>query len=385
MPGGFCSSGILIYFTSEYTHYTTMINKLSSFIALLIMFLTPVRAHESKEIQKLLNKLDLVLNNHQTYLDKKMAQINSHKENLSKSKSSEELLNCYKSLYTEYIKFNIDSAQHYAFLIRDLTKKLNKPYQYNKSRLCIAGIYTAKGFYTDAINTLNEIDTLTDKNVDMGDYYNRWLFLSRDLSKYAYSKEDQEKYHLAANLFLEKILSCTSEKRDLHITTKAEVLLNEKKYEEARAYFEHYYLKPKNKAPRAGLSYRFAQIFEKMQDTTNWKKYLIIASIKDLEIENREYISLYDLAQLLYGQGDIERANRYIQRTMTDAVYCNFNTRILQTSNSMSFINQAFIAESKQKESLLRSKLFITIFSSFIILLISIYVFYQKEKIRKAS
>jgi hypothetical protein len=60
-----------------------------------------------------------------------------------------------------------------------------------------------------------------------------------------------------------------------------------------------------------------------MKDRDNEKKWLTISAINDIESANKEYISLRNLAYLLYEDGDIDRSYRYISRSLEYALFCN--------------------------------------------------------------
>ena len=56
----------------------------------------------------------------------------------------------------------------------------------------------------------------------------------------------------------------------------------------------------------------------------------------------REYASLQRLAWVLYRQGDIERAYRYLRCSMEDAVACNARLRFLEVTEVFPIVNDAY-------------------------------------------
>lgn len=61
----------------------------------------------------------------------------------------------------------------------------------------------------------------------------------------------------------------------------------------------------------------------------------------------KEYISLRRLATLLYEEGDVKRAYRYMRKSMEDATFCNARLRIIEISDALPIIDKAY--ESMQK------------------------------------
>ena len=49
------------------------------------------------------------------------------------------------------------------------------------------------------------------------------------------------------------------------------------------------------------------------------KRYLIASSISDIQCAVKEYLSLRRLAEILYEEGDINRAHKYIMQCLADA------------------------------------------------------------------
>ena len=56
-----------------------------------------------------------------------------------------------------------------------------------------------------------------------------------------------------------------------------------------------------------------------------------------------EYFSLYNLALRLFERNDLERASRYMQRTLDDALACKSGARIPLTSSAATAINRAVV------------------------------------------
>ncbi len=60
--------------------------------------------------------------------------------------------------------------------------------------------------------------------------------------------------------------------------------------------------------------------------------YLALTAITDLKSSIREYASLQKLAQLMYEVGDLDRAYKYLNCSMEDAVACNARLRFIEVT-----------------------------------------------------
>ena len=64
------------------------------------------------------------------------------------------------------------------------------------------------------------------------------------------------------------------------------------------------------------VAFDLSTAYEGLGDTEQQMYYLAKSAIVDLKLSIKEYIALHKLAYLLYQQGDIERAYKYLNRSM---------------------------------------------------------------------
>lgn len=95
------------------------------------------------------------------------------------------------------------------------------------------------------------------------------------------------------------------------------------------------------------VAFSISDIYRQINEVDKEKQYLIISAIADLKNNVKEYISLRRLATLLYEEGDVKRAYRYMRKSMEDATFCNARLRIIEISDALPIIDKAY--ESMQK------------------------------------
>lgn len=86
-------------------------------------------------------------------------------------------------------------------------------------------------------------------------------------------------------------------------------------------------------------------------DITNAKKYYAIAAECDMRLSAKTYNALYKLAQLLFKEGDIERANHYMRVTRKDALASNYSIRYQNVFMNEIEITNALLHEQKRKKT----------------------------------
>lgn len=96
---------------------------------------------------------------------------------------------------------------------------------------------------------------------------------------------------------------------------------------------------------------------------------MLISSIADLQASVREYVSLRQLAVLLFQEGDIENAHEFLQIAMDDAQKCNARLRILEINDIFPIVNAAFV--KKIQEQKMQQRVSIEIISLLVLFLLA--------------
>jgi len=166
---------------------------------------------------------------------------------------------------------------------------------------------------------------------------------------------------------------------------KSDQLIVNKKYDEALNLLQAYYPTiPKDNHDRAIIAYSISQAYHGKKERELEKKWLAISAIYDLRSDTKEYISLRSLAFILYEDGEIDRAYKYIKRSLDDALFCNARLRTIEISQMLPIIEKAYQLETKARQRQLTIFLIsISILSLF--LLIALFLLYrQMKKLTKA-
>jgi tetratricopeptide (TPR) repeat protein len=115
------------------------------------------------------------------------------------------------------------------------------------------------------------------------------------------------------------------------------------------------------------------------KDTEKEIYYLILTAIADLESSVREYASLQKLAHLMYEQGDIDRAYKYLSCSMEDAVACNARLRFIEVTEFFPIIDKAYKLK-EEKERVVSRTMLISVSLLSLFLLVAIFFLYRWMK-----
>lgn len=132
---------------------------------LLLSFLISVTSKAQKtefNIEEDLLRLDSVVANSANYDKQKLQDINNIKRSMEGFVTPTERYNFYKRLYDEYMKFDSDSAKHYASMCQKVASRANMHNYEVASILDRAYIFITCGELIDAQRILNTISTPID-------------------------------------------------------------------------------------------------------------------------------------------------------------------------------------------------------------------------------
>lgn len=109
-----------------------------------------------------------------------------------------------------------------------------------------------------------------------------------------------------------------------------------------------------------------SEIAEAKGDTLGNIYYLTLSAIADTRCATREVASLQELGHALYLRNDISRAHAYLTLALKNAVDCHVALRVLETSNSIPYIENAHLAEMDAS----RSRIYIIMVAMALLLLV---------------
>lgn len=137
-----------------------------------------------------------------------------------------------------------------------------------------------------------------------------------------------------------------------------------------------------NEAARA--YYQLSLLYKQKGDRENEERELIRSVIADEHSAVRQNRSLRLLAQLLYEQGDIKRAYRYIQVSSVDANFYNTRLRNSQVAEALPIIERDYQLERDRQERRLRIGILLISVLFVIILLFALYIRRKRRQLSVA-
>ena len=355
------------------------------FLTLLFALLFPIFLFGQNNFDSLLNDLDKTVADYQLYSNKKEIEINKFKGLLRYASTDFQKYAIYGELYSEYKSYQSDSALIYARKSFQIAEKLNDIQKINSARLNLASIMGTLGMYkeaTDILTTIN-IDTTPDLK---GSYFTVNSIVYGYMSDYAASSQEKEKYIVLTKKYRDSSLNFYPTQSSAYIMAKSSTLLDAKKYNETLHLLLNYFPNiDHNSDDRAVIAYIISQAYRAKKDHVQEKKWLTISAISDLQLAKKEYISLRSLAFLMYENGDIDHAYKYIKRSLEDALFCNARLRTYEISKMLPIINEAYQKQNETNRLQLTLFLISSSILSVFLLAVLFLLFMQMNKLSKAK
>lgn len=350
-----------------------------------IVILFPVFLFPQIEIDSLLDELDTTIVNSQYYHNKKETEINKLKGLLKYTSSNLQKYELYEKLYNEYKVYQSDSALNYARKSLKIAYTLNDLTKINSAKLNLASIMATLGMYKEATDILNKIDikaTPEIKNLFYG--ANSSIYLS--MSEYAASDQEKKRYILLTKQYRDSTFQSDPVHSKSYIITQSNRLFENGKYDETIRLLEGHFNKiDSSNADKAVIAYIISQAYQRKKNYEQEKKWLIISAISDLQLEKKEYISLRSLAFLMYQEGDVDRAYKYIKRSLEDALFCNARLRTYEISRMLPIINEAYQKQNDTNRKQLIVFLISASILSLFLMVVLFLLFKQMKKLSKAK
>ncbi|KAA6308881.1 hypothetical protein EZS27_039531, partial [termite gut metagenome] len=121
------------------------------------------------------------------------------------------------------------------------------------------------------------------------------------------------------------------------------------------------------------------------EGNTEAEKYsLALSAISDIHSAIKDHASLWMLAQILFNEGDIDRAYTYIRFSWSETAFYNARLRSLQTAGILSLIDKTYqIKIEKQNKKLQDSLIRISVLSLLLFAAL-VYIYLQMKKLSAA-
>lgn len=334
----------------------------------------------ARTLDRLMEELDEVIVNKDAYIGNKERRLSEMKAVVS-DLSGKELYDAYEVLYREYANYDVDSAFTYCRKMLSCSGNLGLPTEYETSLMNLADLYTATGMYLDAHDILCSRH-FSDRTM----YFHCLHSLYTGMMQNAAFEGDRDRYAELRIHARDSLLGNLSESSVDYVYAMSEKLSEQGESDAAIGLIMDCYEDSSiTERSRAIMDYSLAVAWQGQGDCERAKWYYVRSSIADLKTPVRDYKSLLELALLLYREGDLKRAFRYVMCATEDLQASNTRIRTMEFSPVITLISDSYQKELSSKTRLLYITLALLSVIVFMLIIASVLLYIQKIKTNAAK
>lgn len=256
----------------------------------------------------------------------------------------------YDNLFDEYYQYNLDSATFYARSKLEVARRIGSPALTFDAILDIADRYVLSGMYVEAQEFLSQIDSLQLPYELLPRYYHVYHAFYDGMAANAGDPLLRTEYRRLKGIY-QKLLYDKLGKNDIaRLYLQTDMLCDEGKAAET---LEHLMIRYETDQTtlheRAILAYLIATVHQQTGNNMEAIRYYAESAIHDLKTPVHEHRSLYELASLLYENGDLERAYRYVTCAGNDAMTVNALNNIHSINRVLPIISESYNTQMTRK------------------------------------
>lgn len=352
---------------------------------LLIVFIGISLAVRGSNVDSLIKELDEAIAKRPQYVLQKEKHLEELKEKLQNEKNPRNRFELLGELYTEYNFFNTDSVLMIVKERQKLAKELDDVVSNIHATLNWVEVLSTTGMFKEALDCMVSVDRENIPDFLLPYYYHLYRTIYGYMSDYAVDDTQKKYYDRLTDTYRDSILLVNDPKSSTHIVVLADKLNEAGEMDKAISLVEQSFLvNPHNfsEHEQAIITYTLSESYRLKGETEKQKEYLLQSAIADMTTATMEYVSLRNLAVILYQEDDIDRAYSYLKMCMEDASNSNTRLRMVEIQKIFPVINDVYQENKMAQQKNLKVMLHLISLLS-IVLICSL--FYLKRQMKKLA
>tara|TARA_B100000767_G_scaffold274888_1_gene309439 strand:+ start:342 stop:1898 length:1557 start_codon:yes stop_codon:yes gene_type:complete len=331
----------------------------------------------------LLIELEATMENHSIYDLQKEKRIKILLEKSNQTSDLKKLYKLYNEIYEAYEFYNFDNALKYIEENIQIAERLDDNLLLNQAKIKMGLLLVGSGRFKESVDVLKEIDRNALSESLINNYFIAHKEAFVGLAYNTVVKRSKLNYTELYKAYQDSLYT------RLKPNTLESLRLKEKQYRDSHNIAEALEINKQrlgniDKGSRefALVTFERSLLYEWNGEFEKQKEYLILSAISDIQASVKDNASMGILAMILFAEGDVDRAHRYINFSYDDAKFYSSQIRFVNIAKSMPLITKSYEQKNaKQKNKLQNSLLFISILAS----LLLIAIFYILKQIKNVS
>ena len=352
---------------------------------LLLLSCLNVTAAVSIDLEQEYRKLDEAIERTDQYVQERENRIRAYKTargNINNDRAQYELS---RNLYEEYRPYMSDSAIHYISRCIILAERMNDRIRADECRLLLAFQCIESGMYHEAMDVLNSIDEkrINDAN-NLRCYYGTFAHLYQELGYYCKVPSLQGKYYAKQDEYYQLIDTTGVSMNDDKALQMREIQRFAAGDGKGALHFSDLRLKQVKEGSHEYAIVAFYRYldYSLLGDSVQARYWVTQSALSDVKNAVMDQGAMWELANKLMSDGDLDRAYRYIHFAWQCASKFNTVKRNSQISPVLTAISDNYEASLKRANRLLGV---LAVVSSLLAVLFMMILFYSNSQRKKLA
>ncbi len=342
----------------------------------------PLHAADN-DCEQALQTLDELITHKTEYHQQKELRLDQLKQCLASAPDAATRYTLCNQIFHEYVHYQADSAFAYILRKEALLPQINYTEACREIAINRAQVLGVRGMYGEVRPLLDSLNTRA-MSAELRNYYYRTYYHYYDwISDFATYPSEKKKFQTYADLYRDSILLSEAPSIDRDII-HAEKYVAAGHSAEALDILKGLLDQHPTQRQLTYIYYTTSAAYESTNERQQCIYYLTQTAIEDLQLSIREYASLQKLAYLMYEEGDIERAYRYLDCSMTDAVACGATLRSFEVAHFFPIIDRTYRSQEQSRQQVYRTSLILVSTLLIILVAVILYLYYSKRALSRA-
>ena len=335
------------------------------FITIVLLILLPLCAKADNS--QLYQKLDAALAKRAHYVEVKEKSLHDIKQGAKYVTSDEDKLKLYEQLANGYKAYEYDSAMTYVKKGLVLAQKSNNTLYHKRFQLSQTSLLITRGFYAEAKEMLQKIETKEDDPRDYQfQYYHTLYGLYNNWSTYCENNNFSKSYDQLKVKYLKKAIELSPKKDAFYYYLLGESYYfsnNPNNNKTIQYYKKALSMEKPDSRLHAMTAFALSEVYKRTNNPELMEHYLLVAAISDITSATKENVALQDIALFIYKHKtrSLKKAQEYINISLEDAYAYNNRLRRIEISSKLQMITNAYTDDIKTTNRLLNIALLVII------------------------
>ncbi|MBL4561517.1 MAG: hypothetical protein JKX79_11105 [Labilibaculum sp.] len=287
-------------------------------------------------------------------------------------------------LTKEYEYFVYDSAFHYGNLALKTAYGLKDASNIAEAKSNISLILLLRGLYKETIDSIHTIDPMVLDQKKRIDFYSVAYRAYYDLSNSRWGYY-APKYREIGNSYVKKIVEEGDSDSFEYILALALKSQNSSASYDVQKYCTYLLNKNDLTAHQIAITNCILGIsYLKLQEKEKAEYHLLKAVVGDIQSTTKETLAARVLAELLFHDGDLEKANKFISEAKKDADFYGSNVRQLEISFIRPDIDAAVLNKVEKEKRIISNISLIVSLLALLLIAFSFIIYRQIKELKKA-